>query len=668
MKKYSLVVHDLVDHSSLARGRLVEYVANRFELSTEVVGIKFKNLPFVLRNWVPEEEVDELRRELTELGAIAELLSDLGDISQLAKPEPPQKETPQPTAAPRPAKPPTDAAPPKQTKEADALDLGGVTSERITSSPSAAATKTSLPSGVSAPEVAPAPAPPDRSESPAAISTAVPEQADGPKIDASWLSFDDDAPPSTPQTAATQPEAQLESTNALPQVNDLSLSFDEPASSESPPKKEEAAAPVQSAPSATSIDLTLSDEPEVAPLVEEIADEPVADLDLNLRAETPTEAPPPQPETTAPPRAAATAPAKNARPASATKEPLASPPPPATKPPHATADAETNEQTAPVGAPPSPPAEQATTAQPHRARASDLDSEEEGEELQPEEFTQFDFAAVVDELPARGPKLIVVLAGITAVAALGYAWVLYSASQQPAAPLITEKSIDALLKEQEKIMTPVVVAPGGTTVAWDGPATGEGVHGSVITGKVKLTTDLNKALLGDKGGIVGAELILDGTEATKLTPEEIVNKVPERVWLNGFDSIPLAVKHIAAPDEADGPYRFEAYGSGKAYIRQGRKGHRVVADVSLLGAINLETKQINGSWQLRYNMPPPSAGDAPENVMESLPDGSYRFLLTGDFSAAIVPPPSPAGAKNNEKDGNSADTKGAAAVNAKNAG
>ncbi len=71
MKKHSLTIHGLKNHSPAQRGRLVEYLANRFQLSPDLIAIKLKSFPVTFKDWIDDEIFEDVQSELEELGVLA---------------------------------------------------------------------------------------------------------------------------------------------------------------------------------------------------------------------------------------------------------------------------------------------------------------------------------------------------------------------------------------------------------------------------------------------------------------------------------------------------------------------------------------------------------------------------------------------------------------------
>lgn len=71
MKKHSLTIHGLKNHSPAQRGRLVEYLAERFQLSPDLIAIKLKSFPVTFKDWVDDEDLPAVKIELEELGVLA---------------------------------------------------------------------------------------------------------------------------------------------------------------------------------------------------------------------------------------------------------------------------------------------------------------------------------------------------------------------------------------------------------------------------------------------------------------------------------------------------------------------------------------------------------------------------------------------------------------------
>ncbi|MCB0358475.1 MAG: hypothetical protein KDD44_02535 [Bdellovibrionales bacterium] len=646
MKRYSLTIHGLETHSAALRGKLVEYLAGRFQLSEDILALKLKSFPVTFKDWVPEDILEEVQAELRELGVVAAFHEDGA----------------QATAAPRPerfannaAETEVDDEPDDATEQSPGVEplaqpqtIRELTIEDLTSH--AAPQKARLVDYLQkhfhvSPEILAV----KLKSFPVVFRDWTTDRDPQRVVDelrelGAVVSIIHDGAPQpspSPETAASATEpANLPSEQRVEADGDVTTSDDfssltlvDPGSADDTFAPERDSVDAIKPASGDTSDFSLELEPptternhEQRPTAE-AAHEPPPHNALQFTNESPED---PALEVDAPPESPPV------------EEPVSPLPEEEPVPPF--------ESAPPANAPVSA-AEAESVPVPHHSRPEvadlieenpiDVDDYDAEEFLDDDDFEDEDYEDPVDDFDSdepeeaenedgRGSRLlstpILILAGIGFLAAAFLVGVLMKPPPPSTTLSIDSSEINDLLQQQQAILA----QPEQTN--WESRPQQHIWSGQLTENDIE--TEIKLVAKGDR--LSTLSLAIATPPPPKLTPDEIVAGKPQPVWLHRF--VIEQLEHydtvsIDDPGKADIPIKkFAIRTKGKAYMRDhAGRGRRLVADIIIEGELNEEANVIKGTWTIANGEPGEPA--IPPNSAEYVGPRKYRLNYAGAFRA-----------------------------------
>jgi hypothetical protein len=222
--------------------------------------------------------------------------------------------------------------------------------------------------------------------------------------------------------------------------------------------------------------------------------------------------------------------------------------------------------------------------------------------------------------------LVVIAVGLTVYLSLSYSKPTPTSSLTATNPS-SEKLISDLLEKQQLIKADESSKTSKTTdltastfeQSWQGQAVDE-----------KLAATASILFLGNK--LKSLSLNLTGTEPEKRTPEEIVAKVPAKVWLNKAEFVFDPSAEERPEGFTDNNTTLEIKGKGRAFLRQEATATRVIPEF----LVTLKKAVGDSSILLEWTAGPENIGQLKPGTIEKREDNTFKLLLTGSVTLSVT--------------------------------
>jgi hypothetical protein len=142
--------------------------------------------------------------------------------------------------------------------------------------------------------------------------------------------------------------------------------------------------------------------------------------------------------------------------------------------------------------------------------------------------------------------------------------------------------------------------------------------------------EIGTRFLIQKGKISNIQLEISTAPPPELTPEEIIHRVTRRPWLYR-----AKVAHVDVYQKDDGS--FLAEGGAKVTIDHLQEKHRVAANVSIRGKLDLAKHTLSGQLVITRDLAQTS--DRNVALVEQTKEGFYKVFVSSQIVAQTVKPP-----------------------------